>query len=332
MNLISAVNMDRLNLSEAIPLEWPLVLYIETSGYCNFKCKFCPQSTMSSNLKKDNMSLSLFQKIIDELFYEQIKVKKIRLCGMGECLVNTEFTQMLEYLRKKDVAYCIELVTNGILMTQSIAQTIAQSCDIVRFSIEGLSDDEYEIVTGGINVSYKKLIENISYLYSIPQRKSKVCVKIQGNSIKNQMDLETFYNTFDPIADEISVEKLCNMWPNFHSDFIKDEDKFRFTLDGENYDSLTHKIVCPQIFKAVQIYANGDVVPCCYDWKRHNTIGNISHSSLKDIWRGTELKKLQLAHLNLQREKLTACSQCMANDYTEVDNIDNSRIEILKRL
>lgn len=331
MNLTSAVNMDRLNLSEVIPLEWPLVLYIEISGYCNLKCKFCPQSTMSAKLKKDNMSLTLFKKIIDELYDKHVKVKKIRLCGMGECLVNTEFSQMLEYLRTKDVAACIDLVTNGILMTESIAQTIAQSCDIVRFSIEGLSDNEYAMVTGE-KVNYKQLINNISYLYSIPERKSKVCVKIHGNSIKNQANLEAFYTTFEPISDELSVEQLCNMWPDFHSDFVINESKFRFSLNGENYDSLTHQTVCPQIFKAVQIYANGDIVPCCYDWERQNIIGNIRYASLKDIWRGEKLKTLQLAHLNLQREKLTPCNTCMANDYTEVDNIDSSRIEILKRI
>lgn len=28
----------RINLGEKAPLEWPLCIYIETSGICNFKC------------------------------------------------------------------------------------------------------------------------------------------------------------------------------------------------------------------------------------------------------------------------------------------------------
>lgn len=35
-------NPDRINLGEAIPLATPLSIQLETSGYCNLECKFCP--------------------------------------------------------------------------------------------------------------------------------------------------------------------------------------------------------------------------------------------------------------------------------------------------
>lgn len=35
-------NPSRINLGEAIPLNTPLVIQMETCGFCNLKCKFCP--------------------------------------------------------------------------------------------------------------------------------------------------------------------------------------------------------------------------------------------------------------------------------------------------
>lgn len=38
---ISQMNMDRLPLGKVAPLRTPLVVYVETSRVCNFKCEFC---------------------------------------------------------------------------------------------------------------------------------------------------------------------------------------------------------------------------------------------------------------------------------------------------
>lgn len=38
---VSQMNMNRLPLGEVVPLRTPLVVYVEPSRICNFKCEFC---------------------------------------------------------------------------------------------------------------------------------------------------------------------------------------------------------------------------------------------------------------------------------------------------
>ena len=90
--------------------------------------------------------------------------------------------------------------------------------------------------------------------------------------------------------------------------------------------------ICPQIFKGVQVQADGEVVPCCVDWKRVNVLGNIKVDSLYEIWNSEKLRRLQIEHLVGNKSKIEPCKDCTMNDYCEVDNIDPYAKECLKRL
>ena len=77
-------NFDRELLGEAIPLEAPYVIYIESSSFCNLECKFCPQHISPGDLVKKNMSLDLFKKFVNDLKEFKGKPKLIRFCGTGD--------------------------------------------------------------------------------------------------------------------------------------------------------------------------------------------------------------------------------------------------------
>ena len=67
---------DRQTLHKEIFLPEPYVVYIELSGKCNLQCFFCPQSDESSkNIRRDNMSIELFHKVIDDLSCFKNKIK-----------------------------------------------------------------------------------------------------------------------------------------------------------------------------------------------------------------------------------------------------------------
>ena len=55
------MNPERIPLQDGIPLETPLVIYIEPSGYCNLKCNFCFQRE-EEGLIKDIMPFAVAKK------------------------------------------------------------------------------------------------------------------------------------------------------------------------------------------------------------------------------------------------------------------------------
>lgn len=285
----SSVEVNRIELHHAIPLSSPLVLYIELSGYCNFKCKFCPHHTSPEDLIKDNMTLELFKKILcDMLILKPIKV--IRYIGTGEPLLNKNFLEMIKLAKEAGVAERYELTTNGVLLSQKkYREGITKYLDRIIISIEGLSDDSYLEITGS-KVNFADLVDGIRQLYQ-NKRKCNIYIKIHNNAIKDEEDLKRFHKTFEGICDQLFVENLVNLWPETTSNLGLDAG-FRFG------GATTPQKVCTQIFKSMMINANGEVVPCCVDFKRINLIGNVNNESLSAIWNGKIENEIRIKHLS----------------------------------
>ncbi len=68
------------------------------------------------------------------------------------------------------------------------------------------------------------------------------------------------------------------------------------------------------------------------DWERKLCIGNLNEKSLYEIWNGEELFDLRMKHLNLEKNMVSVCQDCVANDYMEVDNLDPNIEEVKARM
>jgi len=321
--LQSQVQNERLVLGKAIPLVTPLVVYLEPSGYCNLKCAFCPHGVAGNALKKDMMSMDLFKKLIGDLSVFPEKIKLLRVCGNGDPLMNKALLPMLEHAHKRGVVQRVELLTNGALLTPDLIENLPRFLDRIVFSIEGMSADDYRSICG-THVDFHKLVENITAL-NRSKKKCVVHVKIHHAAVPTAEKEKEFLTMFGALSDEIFIEKLVPMWPQLDSTYFSNQ--FRW-----GNDSVVKRRVCAQIFKGVQVQADGEVVPCCVDWKRVNMLGNVGNEPFRDIWNGEKLRRLQIAHLSGAKTDTEPCKDCTMNDYCEVDNIDGHARECMERL
>lgn len=322
VNLTSQVGQNRLLLHEAVPLATPLVLYVEPSGYCNLSCAFCPQGAATVGLKKTMMSSDLFTKMIDDLADFPDRVKLLRVCGNGDPLTNRHIAEMVEYASNRDVAEKIELITNALLLTPELICCLPRYLTRLVCSIEGLSADDYLRICN-TRVDFEKFLETLDALYAA-RGTCTIHIKIHHEAVSSQVAEERFFALFQDKCNEIFIEKLVPMWPQLTTAFSSQE--FRW---GDT--SVTKRQVCAQIFKGIQVQADGEVVPCCVDWSRVNVIGNLYDTSLVEIWRGERLNKLQIEHLSGNKAMLEPCKDCSMNDFCEVDDLDDHANECLKR-
>lgn len=320
--LKSSVERNRINLEDAIPLSIPFVLYVEVSGFCNLKCKFCPHFLDPESLMKDNMGFEIFKKIVDDI--ESLgRLKVLRLIGTGEPLLNKKFLEMAHYAWKSTSVDKLELTTNGILLKkEEYHKNLTKYLDRIIISIEGLDEHAY-LDIAGTKINYTELVENIRKLYE-NKRECTIYIKIHNNAIKNENDLNLFHKYFGEICDEIYVENLVNLWPETISNLGFDA--------GHRFNEADLKqTVCTQIFKAMMVNANGDVVPCCVDFKRVNNLGNISNTSIAEIWKSQKLEEMRKTHLLGKGSTISPCNECSYYQ-SDVDNIDKHKDEILKRI
>jgi len=314
--LISQVHHGkRLALQERIPLATPLVVYIESSGYCNLRCIFCPHGVKGTTLKKDFMSVNLSKKLIDDLSVFPDKIELLRFCGTGDSLMNKNILEILQYAKEQKVAKRMELITNGILLTDDLIKNLPRFLDRIIISIEGLSSEEYQRITR-TNINFQNLLNNLSTLY-IHKGRCMIHIKANNEAVLSKSKKKTFFNMFSNYCDEIYIENLVPMWPQLDAPYFANFiNEFRF--GGQ----VAKRKVCPQIFKSLQVQADGEVLPCCVDWKRVNVLGDINKDSLFKIWNGKKLRKLQIEHLVGNKDKIEPCKDCRMNDYCELDDID----------
>lgn len=313
--LISQPRPERVVLGKHLPLKTPFVVYIEPSGFCNLRCVFCPQTSKLKGMVRDIMTFKLWKKAIDDLDEFPEKVKLLRVCGNGEPMSNPDLVEMLKYARESDKIERIELITNGTLLEEPY--TLTRYVDRIIISIEGLNAEEYQEVSG-VKIDFEELVNNIRKLHA---NSGSCTIHLK---IHHKADKERFFQIFGDICDEIYVENLINMWPEFESKHATK--KYRYGGKG------VKKKVCVQIFKGFQIQANGEVVPCCVDWRRINILGDIRKKSVKEIWDGKNLNLFRMRHLFGFKDTIEPCKSCTMNDLNEIDNIDKDAIMILEQL
>ena len=132
------LNTDRIDLGASIPLGAPLIMYVETSGFCNLKCKFCPHYTSPEDLIKNNMSLDLFEKLVSDMQSFPNKVELLRYCGTGENLLN----------KKIDIANLKTHITNKKI-NQSVdgntSTVYINPLNALRFVLNELKKDKINL-------------------------------------------------------------------------------------------------------------------------------------------------------------------------------------------
>ena len=318
----SSVSESRINLGESVPLNSPLVLYVELSGFCNLKCKFCPHYIDPDNLIKDTMSQETFDNLI--LGIKGLKkIKVIRLIGTGEPLLNKKFLAFAQQIKEANVCERLELTTNALLLKkEEYRLNLTKYLDKIIISIEGLDEQAY-LDVAGTKIKFEELVKNIHLLYQ-NKRNCNIYIKIHNSAIKDEMDLKKFHKFFGNSCDEIFVENLVNLWPETISNLGFDAG-YRFGGEAKPQK------VCTQIFKSMMVNANGDVVPCCVDFKRVNKISNINEEPLSIIWNSKKMNSMRQMHLLGKGGEISPCNDCSYYQ-SDPDNIDDYANDILARI
>ena len=163
---VSTTYKGKLGLKDNIPLKTPYVVYIEPSGFCNFKCKFCHQYIEQEKMKElaSLMSFQTFKKMVSDLQNFESKIKLVRICGQGEPLLNKKLGQYIKHMYESGVTEKIELITNGVLLKGDIIECISQYVTRVVISVEALDGPGYQDLVGS-DVKFEEIVNNVEEMY-----------------------------------------------------------------------------------------------------------------------------------------------------------------------
>jgi MoaA/NifB/PqqE/SkfB family radical SAM enzyme len=331
MNAVNKPRIDvgaRVELGSVVPVPVPFTLLIDVCNICNLKCDFCFQAdaeTMKTiNYKKGLMKFDLFKKIVNDMAGFAYKPKKVRLGVFGEATMHPEFSEMIHYLKSKNVTEMIELFTNGTLLNPELNISLVDAgLDRMIISVEALTNKAYKKIAG-VDVDIAGLIKNIEHLYH-NKKNLKIYIKIVDSGL-SEKEKKDFFTTFGNICDEIFIENIIPNWPG--------QENIIGSKKGMYGQETSGVRVCPSIFSHVLINHTG-LVTCDVNWKCTELIfGSAATESIVDIWNGNKLKELRLIHLKGKKNTIDICSKCCYYIYcfTKKDNLDNYCDEILERI
>ena len=244
------------------------MLHIEVTNACNFKCKFCinHDDTLFEKLgiKRGFLDGDLYEKIIEDCKRFPKRIKRLYFHFGGEPLLHKDIISFIRYAKNAQVADELAMFTNGALLTKELgAQLAGSGLDILQISVEGVTPEKYEEVTG-VRIDYDQFLENISFLYQQKPVSLTLHAKILDCGL-SEGEKEKFYQDFTNISDECYIEHLVDMCP---SD-IMDTTLGHGPTTTQEGKELREFAVCTQPFYVASIYCDGSAAACsCGDWRR----------------------------------------------------------------
>ncbi|MCF7986860.1 MAG: SPASM domain-containing protein [Methylovulum sp.] len=326
------INMkERTKLEEVIPLDTPFILTVSPASACNLKCAFCPTGDRHLMRSTDRfmglMEYSLFTKIIDDLEYFPQKIKVLMLVNDGEPFLNKNLDSMVRYAKRSNNVPFIETTTNGILMTSDrVGGLIDAGIDKINISIYGMDSATYKDFAKS-DVDFDIILANIKWLYE-NKGNTEIVIKIPKELLATNATVENFYEMFGDYCDRVFVENSSQMWPDFD---VSKRMNVDFT-EGLWGHQIEEKLVCPNIFYALTINANGEVSACYVDWARALLVGDVKVQNLNEIWNSKEFNNLRIQHLSGNRNKNLVCKKCNQPQHCSLDNLDPYKDELLTKL
>jgi radical SAM protein with 4Fe4S-binding SPASM domain len=328
VNIRSTREEARLELREEVPLAKPLMVRIDPSNTCNFRCAFCPtgDKTLLDKFgrKPAVMDWDFFSKITADIA-RWGGIPKIYLYKDGEPFLNKNLVKMIRRVKESGASGQVWTTTNGSFLSEPLSGELVDSgLDLIRISVYGVSSDDYQKISG-IRFDYEKLVRETAFLYR-RRKKLHLHVKLLDWGLLPEKK-EKFVRDFHEISDSLHVDAMMGWSRSSLKDFTLGTHPMR-SPDGLE---LTPKEVCPFPFYTLTVNSDGSVSVCCADWSHGTVVGDLRRESISEIWAGQRLAEFRKMHLRKERRRHPVCGDCQ---YLAIppDCLDPYADELLKKM
>lgn len=316
---------------------------IHPAHHCNLRCIFCDVPVR--NAGKVDLDEEKWIEVVKGLC--ELRPKKVTISGGGEPLLRVNLImKIMKILNSFDIG--IELITNGIFVSDEVAKTIAECCDHYRLSLHSTSIEMDELlrgVKGSINVSLEGVKKIVYWKKKIGEMKPKIDIAMVLTEF-NINEIEKMINKAPSLdANMVSLrvvhqggQKYNKYYPSKKQiDFLKRNLKKYEALANKNnlklqYDFLPEDVFssnkdvfmesesqenqhpCMLPFREMVVFSDGRVTPCCnfiYDYDDLASIDSVLERSIGEIWIGEKFNSFRKRILKKDKEQLPEmCKRC----------------------
>ncbi len=282
----------------------PHLHQIEPTNCCPYTCLMCPRD---EKMRRDKgfMDFALFCKVIDEVstYSEDIRKKEIELFHFGESLLHKDIAAMTGYASRSGLRPTLS-INPGELDEKLINELLENNPYRIIISLESMKAERYRAIRGASAHMERAVAMTELLLESRRKIESPAIVSVRMIVMDINRDEREYFKIY--WEERGAVAELRDFFPWTSAEFSG--------LGA--YEKYPPFMPCPFPWQYLVVQYNGDVVPCCRDYNGELALGNVSESSLKEIWKGKAYEEF--------REKMATgrylsefCRKCLSIYYTE---------------
>ena len=255
----------------------PRMLSVEVTSRCNLNCPFCLvgmqnqlPSTEHDLLPRGlgTMETDLYRKIVDDAV--AFGIEKMQLHFQGEPLLHKQLPEMVRLAKERGLL--TQMFTNGLPLTEPMADRLLDAgLDLLRFSVDGVSEEVYQ--KNRVGGQFWRVRRNMAMMAErARQRRSPIRLEWQMIAMRNN---EHEIEPARAMAGELGLNFFVKTFAVTDPEAVPQDSRYQRQL---------HLKPCADIYRAIFVYYNGDVVPCCYDIAGKAIVGNLARQTLREIW------------------------------------------------
>ncbi len=124
------------------PFFWNL--HLETTPVCNLECAICRRDEVEKHRGGTRLAPEAVYPLLDEVIKHRTN-KFVLFFGFGEPLLDKKIYDYITYLKERYPEVIVSISTNGIPLDtdQNVDRLLNTPLDIILFSIDGITDEEY---------------------------------------------------------------------------------------------------------------------------------------------------------------------------------------------
>lgn len=295
-----------------------IVTELDLTNRCNNKCPGC------CGVNGNGAELSKHQVDLIVSSIAEMDGKGVILSGGGEPLISPHFVYAIKELRNRGIL--LGLNSNGLALTEELAELIADNCEYFRISLDAASPELYKKIHGMPSAAFEKTLENIKMFSEIKRkRNSKISfgvgfltsretvsemeafVRCARESGVDFAQFRPFTGDFYDVTEEYLRLKERYETPEFGVRASVQKYREMKTAGERNYNK------CRGMFFSTVITADAKVFACLHYRQRDDYyLGQITDEvTLSDIFRSSRMREVY---------ENTDCSKCPAMCRNDVFN------------
>ncbi|HXX81218.1 MAG TPA: glycosyltransferase [Thermodesulfovibrionales bacterium] len=291
----------------------PVVIQIEPTNICNLQCPLCPVAQKTLKRESRHMRFEEFKKIIDDV---QDHVLLLILWDWGEPLTNPELPRMIRYAADRDIRTVTSTNAHFLDNDTQVEELLSSGLSTLIVAIDSIHADIYQ--------KYRKegsLEKALSGLHKVIEIKKKTgsATTINFRMVvmrQNEHEVAEMERMARKIgADVFSVKTLnpaCGE-VGLDSEFVPEYPQYqRLEYRPGTWERVPVDRECERPWIMANIYSDGSVVPCCYDFDAAMKVGNAFEEPFAKIWNGPAFVEMR-KNILTDRNNLFHCTRCLIN-------------------